>query len=69
VVFYDAQKAIYEFSGPFDYLKHHLTKFVQVAFNDARDVENEIARPYDTMNHRFHRLHQSRSLRHPEGIL
>jgi hypothetical protein len=32
VVFLDVQKAVYEFSGSFAYLKHHLREIVQIAF-------------------------------------
>jgi hypothetical protein len=41
VVFQDVQKAYYEFSGPFAYLKHHLIDFVRVGFVDALDAEND----------------------------
>jgi hypothetical protein len=44
-LFDDVQKADYEFSGPFAYLKHHLSNFVQVAFFNAQDAENEVAWP------------------------
>jgi hypothetical protein len=45
--------ADYEFSGPFAYLKHHLGVFLQVAFFDAQDAENEFAWTFVTFKHRF----------------
>jgi hypothetical protein len=42
-----------EFTGPFAYLKHHLSDFVQVAFFDARNAENNFTWPLDTFEHRF----------------
>jgi hypothetical protein len=39
----------YEFSGPFDYLKHHFCDFVQIAFLDSQKVENEIAWTFGTL--------------------
>jgi hypothetical protein len=41
------------FSGPFAYLKHHLSNFVRLAFFDAQDVENEFAWTFHTLNHRL----------------
>jgi hypothetical protein len=38
---------------PFASLKHHLSEFVQVAFFDAQDAENDFAWPFDTLKHRF----------------
>jgi hypothetical protein len=52
-VFQDVQKADYEFSGPFAYLKHHLNNFVQVAFFLAQVAENELAWPFDTLKQHF----------------
>jgi hypothetical protein len=43
VVFKDVQKVDLEFIGPFAYLKHHLSDFVQVALFDAQEEENEFA--------------------------
>jgi hypothetical protein len=37
VIFWDVQKAVYEFQGPFAYLKHHSSDFFQVDFFDAQD--------------------------------
>jgi hypothetical protein len=50
---YDIQKADYEFSGPFAYIKHQINDFVQVDFFDALDAENEIEGPFDTLKYRF----------------
>jgi hypothetical protein len=38
---------------PFAYFKHHFRDFVQVAFLDAQDAENDFALPFDTLKHRF----------------
>jgi hypothetical protein len=46
VVFSDVQKAYY-FSGPFIYLKHHLSEFVKIGFFDTEDAENDFAWPSD----------------------
>jgi hypothetical protein len=43
VAFYNVQKATYESSGPFAYVKHHFRDFVQVPFLNANDAENEFA--------------------------
>jgi hypothetical protein len=51
--FLNVQKADYEFSGPFAYLKHHIRNFVKVAFLDAQGAENDFARPFVTLKHRF----------------
>jgi hypothetical protein len=40
VAFYQVQKADYEFSRPFAYVKRHFHEFVQVALLDAQDAEN-----------------------------
>jgi hypothetical protein len=45
------QKADYEFSGPFAYLKRNFRDLVNVAFLDAHDVENDFEWPFDTMTH------------------
>jgi hypothetical protein len=34
-------------------LKHHFRDFVQVAFLDAKNEENDFARPMGTLKHRF----------------
>jgi hypothetical protein len=34
-------------------MKHHLSDFVQVAFFDALDAENDFAWPFDTSKYRF----------------
>jgi hypothetical protein len=33
-------KVDYEFSGSFDYLNYHLSKFTKVALFDVQDTEN-----------------------------
>jgi hypothetical protein len=43
----------YEISWPFPYLKHHLSDFIQIAFLDAQDVENELVWHFDTLKRRF----------------
>jgi hypothetical protein len=43
----------YEVSWPFAYLKHHLSDFIQIAFLDAQNVENELEWHFDTLKHRF----------------
>jgi hypothetical protein len=43
--FFRRQEADYEFSGPFAYLKLHLSEFVKVALFDAQKAENDIALP------------------------
>jgi hypothetical protein len=43
----------YEFSGPFDYLNHHLSDFAQVPFFNAQDAEIEYVWPIDPLRHRF----------------
>jgi hypothetical protein len=47
------QKADFEFSGQFSYLKRHLSDFMKVTFFDSGDAENEFAWPFDTLKHRF----------------
>jgi hypothetical protein len=66
VVFYDGQRANYEFSGPLAYFHHHLSEFDQFAFYDAQAEENEFAWPFVTLTHRFID-HKSRFLRLPGG--
>jgi hypothetical protein len=51
--FLGVQKADYRVSGPFAYLKHHLSDSVQVAFFDAQDPENEFLCHFDPLKHRF----------------
>jgi hypothetical protein len=41
------------FSGPFAYLKHHLSDFIQVALFDAQDTKNDFVLPFVTLKHRF----------------
>jgi hypothetical protein len=41
VVFFGVQKADYEFTGPFTYLKYHLSEFIQVALIVVQVAENE----------------------------
>jgi hypothetical protein len=53
VAFLDVQKTDYEFSGPFAFLKRHLSVFIQVAFFDAQNAENEFVWPFDTFKLRF----------------
>jgi hypothetical protein len=43
----------YEFSGTFAYLKHHLRNFVQVAFCETQDAENEFEWTLEILKHRF----------------
>jgi hypothetical protein len=54
------------FSGQSAYLKHHLSDFNQVAFFNARDSENDIAWPFDTLKHSFVDF-TCRFLKCPEG--
>jgi hypothetical protein len=54
---------------PIAYLKHHLSDFVQVAFFDSQDAENEYALPFDTFKHRFIEFTKDVFLRRPEGKL
>jgi hypothetical protein len=56
------------FSGPFAYLKHNFSEFIQVAFLVAQDAENEFVWPFDTLKHRFIVLTSLFSKR-PEGRL
>jgi hypothetical protein len=53
VVLSDVQKAYYEFSMSFIYIKHHLSELVKIGFMDTRDAENDFAWPSDTFKHRF----------------
>jgi hypothetical protein len=53
VFFQDVQKTDYDFSGPFAYLKRHLSYFVKIAFFDARVAENDFAWHFDSLKHRF----------------
>jgi hypothetical protein len=57
----------YEFSGPFDYLNHHLSDFVQVPFFIAQDAEIEYVWLIDPLKHRF--IDFTTFLRHSEGRL
>jgi hypothetical protein len=34
-------------------MKHNFRDFVQVAFLDAQEAENDFAWPFDILNHRF----------------
>jgi hypothetical protein len=43
VAFEDVQTEGYLFSGPFAFLKHHLSDFAQVAFFVSQDAENDFA--------------------------
>jgi hypothetical protein len=52
VAFQDVQKAVYELSGSFAYLKHHLRDFVR-RLCDSQEAENDFAWPFDIMKHRF----------------
>jgi hypothetical protein len=45
--------ADYEFSGPFFYLKHHLSNFLQLALFDAKEAENVFSWPFDTVKYRY----------------
>jgi hypothetical protein len=53
VLFQKAQKAFYELQGPFAYLKHHLSNFVQVALLDDQYAETDIPLPFDNLKHRI----------------
>jgi hypothetical protein len=53
IAFKDVQKADYNVSVPFAYLKHHLNNFVQVAFFDDQDAENEFSWPFDSLKQSF----------------
>jgi hypothetical protein len=44
-------KADYEFSGPFAYLKHQFRQLVQIAFLNAQNAENALEWPFDIMKH------------------
>jgi hypothetical protein len=59
----------YEFSGTFAYLKHQLSNFVQVAFFDTQDAENEFEWTLEILKKSIHRFNQRRFLRLPEGRL
>jgi hypothetical protein len=52
-LFQNAQKAFYELQGPFAYLKHHLSNFVQVALVDDQDAETDIPSPFVNFKHRI----------------
>jgi hypothetical protein len=53
VVYSDIQKANYEFSGPFAYLKHHFSDLVKVAFFNAQDSEFDFTWPFFTLKQLF----------------
>jgi hypothetical protein len=53
VVIYDVQKADYVFTGPLAFVKYHLSNFVQDAFFNKHNAENDFALPFDIMKHRF----------------
>jgi hypothetical protein len=52
-VFQDVQKADYNFTKPFAYLKHHFRDFVQIAFLNAQNVEKAFEWYFYIMKHRF----------------
>jgi hypothetical protein len=52
MVYEDVQKADYEFSGLFAYLKHYFHEYVQIALLDDQEVENKFAWPFGTLKHR-----------------
>jgi hypothetical protein len=51
--FEDVQKADYEFSGPFAYLKHHSRDFIEAAFFFTLEAENDFVWHFDTLKNRF----------------
>jgi hypothetical protein len=51
--FFFVQKTDYDFSGPFAYLRNHLSDFVQVVHFDAQEAQNEFAWQFDTLKKRF----------------
>jgi hypothetical protein len=62
IAFQDVHKAVYEFLGPFAYLKLNKSDFIQVALFDTQGAENEYVWPLDILKTLIHRLHQSRFL-------
>jgi hypothetical protein len=63
------QIADYEFTETFAYLKHHFRDFVQVAFSDTQDAENEFVWHSDTLKYRFSDIRKVFYKDPPEGIL
>jgi hypothetical protein len=51
--FFKTSRRHYDYSGPFAYLKHHLSEFVKVVSFDAQDAENDFSWPFGTFKHRF----------------
>jgi hypothetical protein len=45
--------ADYDSTEPLTYLNQHLSDFVEVAFFDAQEAQNEFARLFDTLKQRF----------------
>jgi hypothetical protein len=54
------------FSGPFAYLKHHLSESIQDAFFDAQDAKKWLRMAFRNLETSLHLLHQSRFLGRPE---
>jgi hypothetical protein len=57
-----------EISGPFAFLNHYLSDFVEVSFFYDQDAENMFAWPFDTIKHRFMEF-TCLFLRRPKGKL
>jgi hypothetical protein len=49
----EVQKTVYEFYGPFPYLKHYLNDFIKVNFFHAQDAEKEFVWTLETVKRRF----------------
>jgi hypothetical protein len=50
VVFKTSRRQIMTISRPFEFLKHHLCDFVQVAFFDPQDAELDFTWPFNTLD-------------------
>jgi hypothetical protein len=53
VVFSELKKANYELSVAIAYVKNHLSDFVQVAFLEDQEAQNEFAWQTENFKHRF----------------